>query len=72
MVLASTPVASVILLAALPVGAARAIFKPNSSAILSIAFSVVVLPVPGPPVIINNLELNAALIASDCLSAKHH
>ena len=47
---ASAPVASVILLAARPVGAAREIDRPSVSKYLIIMFMIVVLPVPGPPV----------------------
>ena len=51
MVLASYPVISLIRFAALPVGAARKMSRPSSSKYLIILLIVVVLPVPGPPVI---------------------
>ena len=49
-VLASLPVSSVMRFAALPVGAASSIFRFRFSKRFIIAFNVVVLPVPGPPV----------------------
>ena len=50
MVLDSRPQSSVILFAALPVGAASSILKSLLSKSFIMAFKVVVLPVPGPPV----------------------
>ncbi len=50
MVFASRPVVSAILFAARPVGAARATRNPSASKTLSIVLTVVVFPVPGPPV----------------------
>ncbi|OQC35353.1 MAG: hypothetical protein BWX66_01619 [Deltaproteobacteria bacterium ADurb.Bin058] len=49
-VLASRPVASFMRMAALPVGAAKAVFNAAWSARLKIAPITVVFPVPGPPV----------------------
>ena len=69
MVLASQPVASLILLAALPVGAASKILSFNCWKILNIALMRVVFPVPGPPVIIKTFERAANRIASFCLCA---
>ena len=68
-VLASLPVDSVILFAALPVGAPRSTLIPLFSYMWMIAFIIVVLPVPGPPVIISIPLLNAPIIASFCDSA---
>ena len=48
MVFASYDVASDILFAALPVGAASAMLSPSLSKYLIIVFIVVVFPVPGP------------------------
>ena len=52
MVFASTPVAAVSLFAALPVGAHSAALSPRSSSIRRMHLTMVVLPVPGPPVTI--------------------
>ena len=65
-VLASIPVASVMRFAALPVGAARSIFKPCSWYIAIIPFVTVVLPVPGPPVSTRTFDIAACFIASAC------
>ena len=66
---ASQPVASVIRLAARPVGAARRISIPSPSKYLIIVLIVVVLPVPGPPVMTRSPELIACITASLCLSS---
>ena len=55
MVKAALPLVWVILLAALPVGAATATLSPPSSNIFISTFIMVVLPVPGPPVIMETL-----------------
>ena len=68
--MASQPVASLILLAALPVGAARRILSFNCWKILRIAVMIVVLPVPGPPVITSIFERAASITASFCFWAK--
>ena len=64
MVLASYPVISLIRFAALPVGAARKMSRPSSSKYLIILLIVVVLPVPGPPVITKSPFLTASETAS--------
>lgn len=56
MVGALVPVISVILFAALPVGAARRMFGVSLPETLRIALVMVLLPVPGPPVIISFSE----------------
>ena len=63
-VFASRPVDSVILLAALPVGAAKRTFIPLFSYISIIHLIIVVFPVPGPPVIISIPFSKAPIIAS--------
>ena len=63
-VFASLPVDSVILLAALPVGAAKRTFIPLFSYISIIHLIIVVFPVPGPPVIISIPFSKAPNIAS--------
>ena len=63
-VLASTPVSSVIRLAARPVGAASATFSPICPSSRMIAEIAVVFPVPGPPVRIMRGEVTAVMIAS--------
>ena len=65
---ASFPVVSVILFAALPVGAAKITFFPLSSYISIIFFIIVVFPVPGPPVIIVTLFSFTNFNASFCFS----
>ncbi len=67
-VLASLPEVSVILLAALPVGAQRAGSLPISSKTLIRVFMTVVFPVPGPPVIIDTPFSRALTIPSFCFS----
>ena len=69
MVLASSPVSSLMRLAARPVGAARNTRSPASFNRWIMAFRVVVLPVPGPPVRMRMPCSKAARIASFCLSA---
>ena len=69
MVLASLPVTSDNLLAALPVGEANTTLLLSLSAICIMLFTMVVLPVPGPPVMTITLLPIALLIASVCLSA---
>ena len=64
------PVASSILLAALPVGAARVTSIPSASESWIMAFIIVVLPVPGPPVITSTPLLIASIIACLCSCAK--
>ena len=70
MVLASYPVASVIRLAARPVGAARSISIPSISKYRMIVLMVVVLPVPGPPVITNSPLFTASYTAFSCSSSR--
>ena len=67
-VFASDPVASSILFAALPVGAQSATFFRKFLKIAMIHFIIVVLPTPGPPVIIATPFSIALLIASFWLS----
>ena len=55
--------------AARPVGAASSTRLPRLCNILMIALSVVVLPVPGPPVSTSSPSDSAAVIASFCKSA---
>ncbi len=69
-VCASLPDVSDILLAALPVGAARSTSSPSSSSILIIVLIVVVLPVPGPPVIISTPSIAAWYTACFCNSSR--
>ena len=70
MVLASYPVASVIRLAARPVGAARRISIPSISKYRMIVLMVVVLPVPGPPVITSRPLFTASYTAFSCSSSR--
>jgi len=56
--------------AALPVGAASLILSFSLEKILIIAFIIVVLPVPGPPVITTTLFSTEHLNASSCFSAR--
>jgi hypothetical protein len=69
MVLASIPVASPILLAALPVGAAHNTRRPEAWKAWMMPSVVVVLPVPGPPVRTMNLLIAAVLMASSWISS---
>ena len=66
MVLASRPVASLMRLAALPVGAARSTSRPYARYAAMIPWVVVVLPVPGPPVRIITFARAAFRMASAC------
>ncbi|VIG04902.1 Uncharacterised protein [Clostridioides difficile] len=68
-VFASLLEVSLILFAALPVGAAKVTLLPLFSNMSIIALIVVVLPVPGPPVIINTPLLTDSLTAKICFSA---
>src|SRR5665647_3744316 len=70
MVFASWPVASLIRFAALPVGAASNNLTPILTKIFRMALTMVVFPVPGPPVMIKTLSVTARLTASICLDAK--
>ena len=69
MVLASMPVASVMRLAARPVGAQRRSFVPLAERMRRIEFTMVVLPTPGPPVMTSTLERSARRMASTWLAA---
>ena len=69
MVLASMPVASVMRLAARPVGAQRRSFAPLTDRMRRIEFTMVVLPTPGPPVMTSTLERSARRMASTWLAA---
>ena len=69
MVFASRPVASVILAAARPVGAASRISAPSASKQRIIALMVVVLPVPGPPVITSSPDCTASSTARRWVSS---
>ena len=69
MVCASWPVASAIRLAARPVGAASKIGNPFSIRHAINVLIVVVLPVPGPPVITKNPLVRASLTAIFCWSS---
>ena len=64
MVLASRPVASDMRFAARPVGAHRATRAPRASRMRMMAFTSVVLPVPGPPVMTSSLSRAAFSTAS--------
>jgi hypothetical protein len=70
MVLASMPVASVMRLAARPVGAQSRSFTPFAARMRRIEFTMVVLPTPGPPVITMSFERSARRIASAWLAAR--
>ena len=63
MVRASCPVASVMRLAALPVGAASATVSPARLSSRMMQLITVVLPVPGPPVMTTTGEVAAILMA---------
>ena len=68
MVLASSPVASVIRFAALPVGAHNTTFSLCDEKRFKINLIIVVFPVPGPPVIMQTLLSFIHFKASYCLS----
>ena len=63
-VFASNPVASLIRLAARPVGAHSRISTPLADRMRRIELTIVVLPTPGPPVMTETLEESAARTAS--------
>ena len=69
MVLASMPVASVMRLAARPVGAQSSSFTRFAARMRRIELTMVVLPTPGPPVITMTFDLSARRIASAWLGA---
>ena len=69
-VLASRPVASLIRLAARPVGAASAMAGVLARRICRMVLTSVVLPTPGPPVITSTLARSASRTASRWLSAR--
>src|SRR6516225_119069 len=69
MVLASKPVASVMRLAARPVGAHSKSFAPFADRMRRMALTSVVLPTPGPPVMTRTLEVSASMTADLWLSA---
>ena len=64
MVLASKPVASVIRLAARPVGAHSRSLTPFAASMRRMALTMVVLPTPGPPVMTSTLDIKASRIAA--------
>ena len=64
MVLASNPVASVIRLAARPVGAQSSKLTPLAKRMRRMALTVVVLPTPGPPVMTNAFDCRANRMAA--------
>ena len=70
MVLASKPVASVMRLAARPVGAHSRSCVPFAARMRRIALTMVVLPTPGPPVMTSTLDISASRIAATWLSAR--
>ena len=70
MVLASKPVASVMRLAARPVGAHSRSLTPFAASMRRMALTIVVLPTPGPPVMTSTLDINASRIAATWLSAR--
>ena len=69
MVLAWNPVASVIRLAARPVGAQRRSFTPLAESTRRMDLTMVVFPTPGPPVMTSTLDIRARRIAVFWLSA---
>src|SRR5829696_8173523 len=69
MVLASNPVASVIRLAARPVGAHSDRLTPLAAKMRKMELTIVVLPTPGPPVMTSTLDSRASRIAPTWLSA---
>ncbi len=66
MVLASFSVASLSRFAALPVGADKSTLLPHFSKTSTTAFTMVVFPVPGPPVMTNIFLSRLSLMASFC------
>ena len=72
MVFASRPVASLILLAALPVGAASRMSIPRRPKIVRIALMMVVFPVPGPPVMTMTLLFTADFTASNLIGSQRY
>ena len=69
MVDASMPHSSLMRFAARPVGAARYVSSSSSSYMASTALSMVVFPVPGPPVMTSMRFFAARAIASRCMGA---
>ena len=67
--MASNPVASVIRLAARPVGAQSSRVTPLASRMRRMALTMVVLPTPGPPVMTMALEFRVRRTASAWLAA---
>ena len=63
------PHSSLMRFAARPVGAARYVSSSSSSYMASTALSMVVFPVPGPPVMTSMRFLAARAIASRCMGA---
>ena len=70
MVLASKPVASVMRLAARPVGAHSKMSVPLAARMRRMALTMVVFPTPGPPVMTSTFDFNASWIAATWLSAR--
>jgi hypothetical protein len=70
MVLASKPVASIMRLAARPVGAHRRSPTPLAARMRRMPLTIVVLPTPGPPVRIRTLDISARRIAVRCRAAR--
>src|SRR5258706_10341549 len=70
MVLASKPVASVMRLAARPVGAQSRSCTLFAARIRRMPLTIVVLPTPGPPVITSVFDISASLMAATWLSAR--
>ena len=68
-VFASLPVSSDMRFAARPVGAARATSSPSRSKSVKMPLSVVVLPVPGPPVRMSSPFWMAVMMARRCFSS---
>ena len=70
MVRASQPAASVMRFAALPVGAQSSKLSPSFSSMVITNCNIVVLPVPGPPVITSAPLVSARRTARFCSSAR--
>src|SRR5262245_34063065 len=64
------PVASLMRLAARPVGAQSKSLTPLAARMRRIALTMVVLPTPGPPVMTRTLDMSASRIAATWLSAR--